>query len=286
MFHHLGNDRCGRLLGAAALCLVLGSAGVAQGEDPVRGVLRFLFGRGEGGATVQGTVDLINDVPADFVNQYTPLLTQLMTTELHFANEVCELEPEQLRTLKDAGRKKVAELSKLFEHHQNQNRLGSDTPNPRKLITDVFQEQIDTLVPADVAKRYREEVAARQEFKDEAAREMMAMLIDRKLSFEPEQYDRALVALEDDWNPEWSVNLQMFLYDDFAPMPKRDVLQPLLTDRQRRIWDVQSGHRGRISFGWEQDAGLMTPWGDVGNLEVEIPADEASQPAEGSEEDR
>lgn len=264
---------------AGVFCLMLCAAGAARGEDAFGGLFRRLFGIGDNAARqerrAEPTLDLILDIeaPADFANQYTPLLTKLMTAELHFANKVCELDAAQLQKLTDVGRLTVAKISKMFE---SQTFRGSPKfPDARQLITEAFRQEIEALIPPEAAARYRDEIAEREEARREAAREMMTMLIDRKLSLTPEQYAQIDEALAENWDANWSKNMQVYLYDEYAPMPHADVLQPLLTDRQRTIW-ASRGSRGQISFGWEQDLGLMAPWGDVGDLEVEIasPPDE------------
>lgn len=78
----------------------------------------------------------------------------------------------------------------------------------------------------------------------------------------------------------WARNMQVYLYDEYAPMPDDNLLRPHLSERQQQILAGRTNY-GRISFGWEQDLGLMTPWGDVGDVELAAPAndeDDTRQP--------
>lgn len=255
-----------------ASTLLFGSMGVARGGDGVADavdVLRWLFRPAR--RAEPAVIDAVEiKVGPDFVNQFTPLLNKLLTAELHFVHKVCEVDGEQLAQLQKVGKAKMAVMAKTYEKQQNRHQ-SSEWPDAREALTDAFQEQVDALLPEEVATRYREEIAGRRQAKHEAARDMMTVLIDRKLSLTPEQYEQAGEVIDEKWDPRWSKNMQMFLYDQYAPLPEANVLRPVLSERQRTMWESRTNH-GLISFGWEQDLGLRTPWGDVGDLEVDIPA--------------
>ncbi len=262
--------RCGWLCTVTAAGLMLGGMGAAQG-DVVRDavdVLKFLF-RPAKKKPAEIDADAAK-VGADFVNQYTPLLNKLLMAELHFAHKVCDLNGEQLALLQKAGKAKMAVMAKTYENQQNR-RQSSEWPDAREALTDTLQEQIDALLPEEAAARYREEIAARRQAQKDAAREMMVVLIDRRLSLTPDQYEQTGGIIDEQWDPGCERNMQMFLYDQYAPLPDANVLSPVLTERQRTRWESRP-HRGRISFGWERDLGLSSPWGDVGDLEIDIPA--------------
>ncbi len=274
--------RRGWLCTVTAAALMLGGMGVARGDvlGEAVDVLKFLFRPAK---KKPGVIDAAAaNVGAGFVNQYTPLLTKLMMAELHFAHKVCELDGQQLALLQKVGKAKVAVMAKTYENQQNQHQ-SSEWPDAREALTDAFQEQIDALLPAEAAARYRSEVAARRQAKKDAAREMMVVLIDRKLSLTPDQYEHAGGVINEKWDPGWARNMQMFLYDQYAPLPDANVLSPVLTERQRTTWESRTNH-GRISFGWERDLGLSSPWGEVGDLEVDIPAAAEEKPEGDSEE--
>ncbi|MBX3439042.1 MAG: hypothetical protein KF861_16245 [Planctomycetaceae bacterium] len=275
--------RMGGWLLAAVSVLWIGSYGAACGEDRIGGVMRFLFGRGAGGGEARGVINLVvEDAPADFENQFTPLLNKLLSAELHFAHKVCQLNAEQVARLKEVGQVKVAAIAKTYGQQRNQHQ-SSEWPDARDLLTAAFQEQLDALLPAETAQRYREEMAARRLARDAAAREMILVLMDRRLSLTPEQYTQLDGAISGQRDASWSRNMQMFLYEEYAPMPDDSVVRPLLSDRQRDIWASRTNY-GRISFGWEQDLGLMTPWGDLGDIELELPAAQAEPANDATQE--
>ncbi|MGE0376410.1 MAG: hypothetical protein AB7Q45_13445, partial [Planctomycetaceae bacterium] len=58
----------------------------------------------------------------------------------------------------------------------------------------------------------------------------------------------------------------------------------LLSERQRGVW-VSRTNYGQISFGWEQDLGLMAPWGEIGELAIEVPVSAAKEPPAVQNED-
>jgi hypothetical protein len=253
-----------------------GGLGVARGDDGIDAVLRFLFGgnreaEAQPAARVEQAV--VEDVPADFENQFTPHLKKLLNAELHFAHKVCGLDAEQFARLQESGRLTIASIAKTYGEQQNQHQ-SHEWPDAREVLTNDFQKQIDASLPADVATRYRDEIAARFGAKLQSARDMMVMLIDRKLSLTPEQNEQVANTLDEHWDPTWSRNMQVYLYDDYAPMPREDLLKSVLTERQQHVWASRMNH-GRISFGWEQDLGLIGPLGDVGDLVIDAPVPEA-----------
>jgi hypothetical protein len=271
-----------------ALSLSLGGAlEVARGEDGIGAFLRSLFeGNREGEAQPDAREKAVmEDVPADFENQFTPHLKKLLNAELHFARKVCGLDAEQFASLEKSGRLTIAAIAKTYGKQQNQHE-SHQWPDAAEMLTKAFQKQLDALLPADVASRYREEVADRRRAKKESARDMMVMLIDRKLSLTPAQYEQVENTVDQNWDPTWSRNMQMYLYDDYAPMPGGDILKSVLTERQQQVWASRTNY-GRISFGWEQDLGLVGPLGEVGELVVDAPAPEAGeQPSQANNEEQ
>ncbi|MGD9854598.1 MAG: hypothetical protein AB7U20_06555 [Planctomycetaceae bacterium] len=276
----------GWFISAAAGVLLLGSLSAARGEEGIGGVLRFLLGgnRGqEAQPAFRAPQAVVEDVPAEFENQFTPHLQRLMNTELHFAHKVCDLNAEQFAKLRESGRLTIAAIAKTYGKQQNQHQ-SSDWPDARELLTDAFQKQIDATLSADDSARYRDEIAGRRQARQEAAREMMTMLIDRKLSLTPDQYEHVGAVIDEHWEPGWSRNMQVYLYDEYAPLPGENVLKPLLSERQRGVW-VSRTNYGQISFGWEQDLGLMAPWGEIGELAIEVPVSAAKEPPAVQNED-
>jgi hypothetical protein len=117
---------------------------------------------------------------------------------------------------------------------------GANGPDSRKLVQQALQQKIAELVPAEVAERYRAELAARDQAQREAAREMMLLHIDRRLLLTAEQYDALAAAIDRNWNDAWTTNLEAYWHEAFAPMPPIDMLAPHLTASQRAMWEQRT----------------------------------------------
>jgi hypothetical protein len=258
----------------AAACLA--PAGVASGEDLVGEIFKIFGGNRAEPARRPEALDINKIVAAPgFANEFTPLLTRVLGGELHFVRKVCEPTPEQLQQLREVGKARVAVISKHFSQLQQNSRSPSEWPDPRTLLAETLQQKIDELLPPEAAERYRDEVAARDLARRQAAEGMMLVLVDRKLCLSGEQYEQAAAAIDKSWKEPWSRNMQIYLYDEYAPVPDAAVLKPLLNAEQQRIWAGRVNH-GMIHFGWEQDLGLL-PWGDDG---IALEVEEAAQPAD------
>lgn len=202
-------------------------------------------------------------VPMVVENQYSPLLKKMLTAEVHFIRKVCHPNATQLAEIRHAGQVKIAALAE--EYAAIQNRHPSSWPDPRQSLTEVFQKHIDDCMSPEAAQRYRKEIAARDAARREAGVAMATAMIDRKVYFSPEQYERVAQKIDETWKELWSRNLQAFLYDQYAPTPDSTVLRPLLNQPQQSLWNWSRA--GSISFGWEQDLGLSTPWKEGVDLE-------------------
>ena len=97
----------------------------------------------------------------------------------------------------------------------------------------------------------------------------MVTILDRKLILSEDQVDEITEKTEQNWEADWDRNMQVYMYDEYSPSPPDSVLDKALNDRQK---NVRRGTRnnGRISFGWEQDLGIIPIWGDDGTVLWEV----------------
>jgi hypothetical protein len=215
-----------------------------------------------------------DDIPPDMLKQFMPHLNKLLVAEIHFLRKVCQPDPETLARLRQAGEEEIVSIAKMYARLMRKNQH-SGFPDARELLSFALKKKAEELLPAAAARRYREELTARTEAGKQATQAMMTVILDRHLALTPQQYDQVAEAVGENWKEDWGQNLQVFLYDEYAPVPGPDVLNPLLNDRQRELLKDRANH-GRIHFGWEQDIAVFN-WGVGVALEEldEYPGEEA-----------
>jgi hypothetical protein len=148
----------------------------------------------------------------------------------------------------------------------------ANIPDSRKLLQQALQQKIAEMVPAEVAERYRAELAGREQAQREAAREMMLLHIDRRVQLTAEQYDALAAAIDRNWNDAWTTNLEAYWHEALAPMPPMDVLRTHLTMQQEALWKERNGpHMGNVAGFGDMGMGMM------GGFEMAVPAGDVEE---------
>ncbi|HUG18975.1 MAG TPA: hypothetical protein VMM56_08345 [Planctomycetaceae bacterium] len=209
------------------------------------------------------------------LQQYLPALNRVLTIEIHFLRKVADPEPEQLEKIRTAGSAELlvmaGELSRN-EHGAFQNKENG----ARGQLVDVLLKSAGDVLPQDKYERYRAEVRQRDASRIRGACEWMTMHIDHNLSFSVEDYGKVTQILIEQAKPSWSSNLQTFMYRDYCPLPDVSDLEPVLNERQKKIWSGKSRTNSRISFGWPQNIGLDQLGGGVQLEELDDYSQEAA----------
>lgn len=239
--------------------LVSLSVGVARADNPIAEGMRMLFRSfapaGQAGANVE--------IAPEQLVQFLGPLKKLLTAEIHFFRKICHPNAEQLAAVRQTGEQEIESIAREYALLQRKNQH-SGFPDARDLLMRAMEKGVAQIMPAEVAELYSEELAARREAHAHAATAMMTVVIDRAYLLSPEQFDKVHSAIAEQPDPQWLRNLQIYLYDEYAPMPGPNLLRPLLSDRQREILKSRTD-RGMIHFGWESDLGLQM-WG--GGMEL------------------
>jgi len=215
------------------------------------------------------------EVGPGMAEPFVPQLKTLLRAELHFVRKVCSPDEAQMKEIIRAGLAGVDVVAKDFAAHQMRNDY--QWPDARGLLAKAVERKVIEVMPADVAGRYADEIAAREKARKEAATAMMTAAVDRRLSLTPKQFDEVSAAIGDRFQNEWSRDLQIFLYDDYGPSPDPSAIGQVLSDRQRKVWGTRSDN-GRILFDWEQGLGIS--WGGQVEIGGEFDLDAEAAPAE------
>ena len=215
------------------------------------------------------------DVDPNFVNVFTPLLTKVLTAELHFVKKVCDPDDQQFDRIHRAGRLAVAQTSKRYEELQKIRQSASQWPQPQRQIVVALELAIASTMSANVSERYRQEVEARHQAQLDASVGMMVVHIDSELLLTPDQYREISETLRGKWQDSWSRGPRLFMYPQYAYMPPANLLNPHLTERQRNVWSKRPNST-TVNFGWQMELGLQDWFGNG----LELPAFDKPGPAE------
>lgn len=209
------------------------------------------------------------------LQQYLPALNRVLTIEIHFLRKIADPGPEQLEKIRTAGSAELlvlaGELSRN-EHGAFQNKENG----ARGQLVDVLLKSASEVLPQDKYERYQAEVRQRDAARIRGACEWMTMHIDHNLSFSAEDYDKVTRILIEQAKPSWSSNLQTFMYRDYCPLPDVSDLEPVLNERQKKIWSGKSRTNSMISFGWPQNIGLDQLGGGIQLEELDDYSQEAA----------
>lgn len=209
------------------------------------------------------------------LQRYLPALNRVLTIEIHFLRKIADPGPEQLEKIRTAGSAEL--LVMAGELSRNEHGAFRDKENgARGQLIDVLLKSAGDVLPQDKFERYRAEVQQREAARIRGACEWMTMHIDHNLSFSVEDYDKVTQILIKQAKPSWSSNLQTFMYRDYCPLPDASDLNPVLNDRQKKIWKGKSRTSSMISFGWPQNIGLDQLGGGVQLEELDDYSQEAA----------
>ena len=203
---------------------------------------------------VGGLMDAIQGVPPE-LQQFMPTLERLLTIEIHFLRKVCNPGPDELKQIRRAGKAELITIAKWLNKNQNRNPGTNDEESPRWRLQNALWKRAEKVLTKEQSARYQQEIQTRNEVQKNAAADMMTLHVDRLLSLSPEQYEQLPALLLKNWKPRWSRNLQVYMYDDYCPLPSASVINPILDDEQKKIWRSK-GRDSSIWFGWESDIGL------------------------------
>ena len=199
-----------------------------------------------------------------FTQQYRPILT----TELNFIRQVCDLTPEQRPKIKAAGEASLKEAAlKMAELQAGQMRGGfrpaNEQPNPQRTIRESIAKALqETLTPEQMSK-YKAEATQRTALRKRAAIRCVVARLDGTLCLTAEQRDKISQSITAGWQDKWEQWLMLSVYGDqyFPLVPDQHVVAHLDAD-QKSVW---SGLQ-KVDFGYYGGGGIAAAddgwWGD------------------------
>ncbi len=211
-----------------------------------------------------------------WVGQFTQQYRPILTTELNFIRQVCDLAPEQRPKIKTAGEASLKEAAlKMAELQGGQMRgvfrAQNQQPDPQRTIRESVAKALqETLTPEQMTK-YKAAAAQRASLRKRAAIRCVVARLDGTLCLTADQRDKITQAITAGWQDKWEQWLMLSAYGDqyFPMVPDQHVVTHLDAD-QKSVW---SGLQ-KVDFGYYFGGGIAEAddgWWGVEPAKAEAP---------------
>ncbi|MBC8114866.1 MAG: BON domain-containing protein, partial [Candidatus Saccharimonas sp.] len=176
-----------------------------------------------------------------WIPQFTEQFRPILTMELNFIRQMCDLTPEQRPKIKAAGEASVTEAArKMAEMQVRQMRVAvaqNSQPDPRRIIRDALAKVLkETLTPEQMAK-YTEEATKRTALRKRAAILSVVALLDSTMCLTVEQRDKITESISSGWQDKWEQWLMMSAYGgQYFPMVPDQFVVTHLNAEQKSVW--------------------------------------------------
>jgi len=172
------------------------------------------------------------------IPQFTQQCRPILTTELNFIRQVCDLTPEQRPKIKAAGEASLKEAAlKMAELRCGGVRVQNAQPDPLRIIRESVATALqETLTPEQMAK-YQAEATQRVALRKRAAIRCVVARLDGTLCLTAEQRDKITQSITAGWQDKCEQWLMLFVYGDqyFPMVPDKHVVSHLDAD-QKSVW--------------------------------------------------
>ena len=202
-----------------------------------------------------------------FTQQYRPILT----TELNFNRQMCDLKPEQRPKVKAAGEAAVTQVVRRMAEQQGRAMRGVNVveretaapPEPRRFILDTLSKALKETLTEEQMTKYTDESAKRTALRKRAAMQCAVALLDANLCLTVEQRDKITESVSAKWQSEWESWLMLSQYGgQYFPEIPDDLIVSHLNVEQKSVWNgfqkVSFGHWGGDGQEQQNDGW----WGD------------------------
>jgi hypothetical protein len=200
-----------------------------------------LFGNRRAPARVIAAPGGLPNLAQQFEKQYGPRFRQMYRSELHLMRMACQPSREQFDKISSAGEVDLKEIIKqcagFWQQRQQAARaVGENWPEVRNLVAAGISKAGRTVLTADQAARYQQELKEREASRRRVVVRMLATAADCKLVLSAEQRAKLTEILDKNWQPWWSQHLVRGA-GILVPLPDDEIL-PILSESQKAVWRV------------------------------------------------
>ena len=191
--------------------------------------------------------------------QYLPQFRQLARTEVHLAQAVCKLAPDQRKKIDKAATAAAIAASKKYGEFQQKMMQGQwngvdPMPDPRALmlstLAPVFKEHLTT----EQTKRYRVETDQRNANRRLATVQNLIARLDQELVLSAEQREKLSESLLKHWQDGWTQTVEMLQSNEqIIPNIPDPAITPFLNNKQKQVWQSAPKNGGFFFGGFGLD---------------------------------
>jgi hypothetical protein len=219
-----------------------------------------------------------------------PLLQQSKTqvrpavrAELILVLRVCQLSALELRRINRDAQEVVDDVISKVVDAQLQPRvitLGKAEARPNldggKLLQDGLSAVFKKHLAPEQWSKYEVERDKRDAYRKQSTIRFLIDVIDRELYLSPQQRTKLQESLSSHWDNGWQLYVDYLLFgNQFYPMNVDPLVNPILSDAQKKVWQNVQKVDGYWGFG-----GV---WGGFGNDSDELEEERGEQPKQAND---
>jgi len=255
---------------------------IQKGAPPQAPIMTKAAARQKGARQPVRIINQANRAP--MIQQNRAQVRPAVRAELILVLRVCQLNTEELRRINRDAQQVVSDVVTKVVDAQLQPRVIAPGKGQSPAVLDggkLLADALDVVMKKDLTpqqwSKYRDERDKRDAYRKECTLRFLIGAVDRELFLSPEQRTRLQESLSSNWDTGWQLYVDYLLYgNQFFPMSIDNLLNPILSDAQKTVWqNVQKVDR---FFGF---GGV---WGGFGNdsdeLEEELGEERKKQPGD------
>jgi hypothetical protein len=203
------------------------------------------------------------------VQQSKTQVRPAVRAELILALRVCNLSAEELRRINRDAQEVVSDVIGKVVEAQVQPRVMvqkgpvRNTLDGAKLLQDGLAVVMKKNLTPEQWSKYEVERDKRDAYRKQSTLRFLTGVVDRELFLSPKQRTELQKALNSNWDNGWQLYVDYLLYgNQFFPMNLDPLLNPILSDAQKKVWQNVQKVDGFWGFG-----GV---WGGFGNDSDEL----------------
>lgn len=208
---------------------------------------------------LSGKLELKADKPVDdprlaqWIPQFTQQYRSILTSELNFIRQVCDLTPEQRPKIKAAGVAAVTEAARKMAEYQVRAQRGQGAVRriePRQIIHDALAKVLQETLTAEQMADYTQESLERKQLRKRAAILYVVARLDTAMCLTTTQRDKIVESISAGWQDKWESWLSMSAYgDQYFPVVPNDRVVLHLNAEQKSVWNgLQKMEFGDVHF--------------------------------------
>lgn len=171
--------------------------------------------------------------------QYMQQFRPILRAEYHIVRVVCRPDAEQRKAIARDGEQTLREAASKYVDMMRRPMTVAQRAEaePRRQIRAGLAKSVKARLPAEMVRKYEEEIAKRDASRKQLAVRNLVARLDRDLVLSPDQRDKIAESLGAHWDDSWCQSIEMFMYDyQFLPPIPDQYVAPFLNDPQKGIW--------------------------------------------------